>query len=119
MYQETNRAGQYEPGQEGDKSQDPYIQAPYGSREWGSMQDQGGRQKNYMSLASMILGILSIVTACCFFSGMALGGLAVFFAALSRVDVKMNRQGRTGLITGIIGILLGFASIILWISLSA
>ena len=99
MYQETNRAGQYEPGQEGDKSQAPYIQAPYGSREWDSMQDQGGRQKNYM--------------------GMALGGLAVFFAALSRVDVKMNRQGRTGLITGIIGILLGFASIILWISLSA
>ena len=53
MYQETNRAGQYEPGQEGDKSQAPYIQAPYGSREWDSMQDQGGRQKNYMRTGSV------------------------------------------------------------------
>lgn len=70
--------------------------------------------KNYMALASMILGILSIVTACCFFPGLVLGGLAVFFAALSRVDERLSGQGRTGLITGIMGILLGLVSIVLW-----
>lgn len=73
-------------------------------------------QKNDMALASMILGIISIVLSCCCFLGMMLGSLAVILAALSRVD-EMCRQAKTGLITGIIGIIVSMLSIVIWIVL--
>lgn len=71
--------------------------------------------ENHMALASMIMGILSIVTACCFFAAIALGGMAVIFAALSRVDEKLCGQAAAGLITGVIGIAAGIVSAILWV----
>lgn len=74
-------------------------------------------QKNNMALASMIIGILSIVLSCCCYLGMILGSLAVIFAGLSRVDEKMTGQATAGMVTGIIGILLGAASIFVWIAL--
>lgn len=114
MYQETNMPQQFEPKQEWHVSQEQGIGAPYGPQGW-SGQGQEERPKNYMALASMVLGILSVVTACCFFAGLVLGGLAVLFSALSRVDERLSGQGRTGLITGIVGLLLGFVSIVLWV----
>lgn len=39
------------------------------------------------------------------------------FAALSRVDEKLNRQGKTGLFAGITGILLGAVFLRLWVRL--
>lgn len=71
-------------------------------------------QENHMALASMIMGILSIISACCFSASFILGGLAVMFAALSRVEEKMSRKGKTGLITGIIGIAAGLVSVGIW-----
>lgn len=71
-------------------------------------------RENAMGMASMVTGILSVVTACCVLSGFFLGGLAVLFAALSKVEERMNRQGKTGLFTGIAGILLGAVSLGLW-----
>lgn len=65
------------------------------------------QNKNNMALASMILGILSIVLSCCCCLGMIMGGLAVLFACLSRVEQKFEQQAMIGLITGIIGIVLG------------
>ena len=67
-------------------------------------------QKNDMALTSMILGIASIVLSCCCYLGMILGRLAIIFAALSRVD-EMHRQAKTGLITGIIGMVLSIFAI--------
>lgn len=67
-------------------------------------------QKNDMALTSMILGIASIVLSCCCYLGMILGSLAIIFAALSRVD-EMHRQAKTGLITGIIGMVLSMFAI--------
>lgn len=74
-------------------------------------------QKNNMALASMIIGILSIVLSCCCYLGVILGSLAVILAGLSRVDEKMTGQAMAGLATGIIGILFGTGSIFVWIAL--
>ena len=70
-------------------------------------------QKNDMALTSMILGIASIVLSCCCCLGMILGSLAIIFAALSRVD-EMHRQAKTGLITGIIGLLISVFVIVIF-----
>lgn len=74
-------------------------------------------QKNNMALASMIIGILSIVLSCCCYLGVILGSLAVILAGLSRIDEKMTGQATAGMVTGIIGILFGVGSIFVWIAL--
>lgn len=61
----------------------------------------------------MILGIISLVASCCCFAGGALGGLAILFACLSRVEPKMSSQAKVGLVTGIIGIVLSVIMLIL------
>ncbi len=91
-----------------------YQGQPY--QEPSIYQEQESRE-NVMGLVSMAAGILSVVTACCVVSGFFFGGLAVLFAALSRVDERLNRQAKTGLIAGIAGILLGAVSLRLWIYL--
>lgn len=73
------------------------------------------QKKNNMATASMVLGILSIVLACCCFLGFMLGALAILFACLSKVDDHMEGKAKAGLTTGIIGILLGVASLIFWL----
>lgn len=45
--------------------------------------------KNNMATASMVLGIISIVTICCCL-GFVLGGLAVLFAGLSMVNSQIS-----------------------------
>lgn len=72
---------------------------------------------NPMGLASMVTGILSILTACCAFSGFFFGGLAVLFAALSRVETKLNRQAKIGLFSGLSGLVLGTAALAWWLHL--
>lgn len=62
-------------------------------------------KKNNMAMASMIMGILSLVLGCCCM-GSIFGGLAVLFACLSRTEGKFDTKARAGLIMGIIGILL-------------
>ncbi len=85
---------------------------------WHPVMENGGmaqpEQENHMALASMIMGILSIITACCFSASFVLGGLAVMFAALSRVEERISGKGKTGLITGIIGIAAGLVSVCIW-----
>ena len=73
-------------------------------------------QKNSMALASMILGILSIVLSCCCFLGMILGSISIFLGALSRGDGKMNGQATAGLVTGMIGIILSIGALVLVIA---
>lgn len=71
-------------------------------------------KKNNMATASMVMGILSIVLSCCCCMGFILGGLAVLFACLSKVSANFEGPALTGLITGIIGILLGIISFVVW-----
>lgn len=68
---------------------------------------------NPMALASMIIGIISIVASCCCFGGMILGSLAVVLACLSRVETCFDSRAKAGIICGIIGMVLGIAAGIL------
>lgn len=69
---------------------------------------------NNMATASMVLGIISIVCCCCCCAGVILGGLAVMFACLSKVGPTFESKAKTGLITGIIGMVLGVVSLLVW-----
>lgn len=75
------------------------------------------QKKNNMATASLVMGILSIVLSCCCCMGGVFGGLAVLFACLSKTDGPFDGKAMAGLITGIIGILLGIVGIIGWIAL--
>lgn len=71
-------------------------------------------QKNNMALASMVTGIISIVTSCCCCGGFIMGSLAVILACLSRVDEGFTGQAKAGLATGIAGIVLGVLFSLIW-----
>lgn len=59
------------------------------------------------AIASLSCGIASLV-CCCVGLGLPLGALAILFAVLNRRKGKeMNAMSVTGLITGIIGLVLG------------
>lgn len=68
---------------------------------------------NNYGLASMILGICSIVVP---FFGIVCGILAVVFATKQN-KIEKTGMATAGLITGIIGIVLGFSIFLLWGSL--
>lgn len=76
-------------------------------------------QSNNLALASMICGILSIVLSCCCCVGVVPGSLAILFACLSRVEESFNKRAKIGLITGIVGLLMAAAVIVLLLVLAA
>lgn len=80
-------------------------------------QQQEEPRDNPMGLASMVTGILSLLTGCCPFSGFFFGGLAVLFAALSKVELRLCGQGKIGLFTGLGGLILGSAALVWWLRL--
>ncbi len=74
---------------------------------------------NGMSIASLVMGILSLVCCCCGYVGIALGALGIIFALLSRQDEPMNTQAKVGLILACVGIALNVISIILLLVMNA
>lgn len=72
------------------------------------------QKKNNMATASLVVGILSIVTSCCCCVGVVIGALAVALACLSKVDEHMEGKARAGLITGIAGMILGVVFLFIW-----
>lgn len=57
-----------------------------------------------MASAALILGIVSIVTSCCFYISIPLGALAILFAILSKDPSRPYlSQARSGLVLAIIG----------------
>ena len=63
-----------------------------------------------MSLASLILGIVALVTCSCIYVSVICGSLSILLALLSRGgETTMNAMGRTGLILGSIGLIITFS----------
>lgn len=57
--------------------------------------------------ASLVLGILSLVTCCCIYSALPFGALAIIFALLSRGgEMTLDSRGMAGLGLGIAGLVL-------------
>lgn len=67
-------------------------------------QPQPAPEKNGMALASLVMGILSLICCCCGYAGIGFGALGIIFALLSRKEEPMCGQAKTGLILSIIGL---------------
>ena len=62
-------------------------------------------QQSNMALASLIMGIIGIVTSCCF-GGIIFGSLGILFALLSKTEDKFEGYANAGLITSAISLVL-------------
>lgn len=74
---------------------------------------------NGMAIASLVMGILSLVCCCCCYIGIAFGALGIIFALLSRQEEPMDTQAKVGLILSCIGVALNVVSIILMLLMNA
>ena len=114
---ETPRMESFQsPQSPAENAQGPW-QGGYGdTRDTASPPKKSG---NGMSIASLVMGILSLVCCCCGYVGIALGALGIIFALLSRQDEPMNTQAKVGLILACVGIALNVISIILLLVMNA
>lgn len=68
--------------------------------------EQPQKTQNNMALASLVMGIIGIVTSCCCYGGLIFGSLGILFALLSRTEGRFEKYAKAGLITSIIAIAL-------------
>lgn len=64
-----------------------------------------------MATASLVMGILALVTCCCYYAGFIFCGLGILFALLSRTEAPMAGRAKAGLTLSIIGLAL---AAVLW-----
>lgn len=88
-------------GQERNDPAEAYRPAP---------SQDGKKPQNALATASLVMGILALLTCCCCYGGMIFGGLGIIFALLSRGDGPLSGQAKTGMILSVIGLLLGVAA---------
>ncbi len=81
-------------------------------------QPEKAAQSN-MALASLVMGILGIVTSCCCYGGLIFGSLGILFALLSRTEDKLEGYAFAGLVTSLIAIVLVILIIIVLIGILA
>lgn len=88
---------------------------PPPNNSYGSNYQQGytPKRNNGMALASLILGILSVVMCCCGGFGVILGAVGIVLAILSRGREPMETNAKAGLFLSIGGIVLGIVVLIL------
>ena len=72
-----------------------------------------------MSIAALVMGILSLICCCCGYLGIACGALGIIFALLSRQDGPMDSKAKTGLVLSGIGLALGLISTVMFLILYA
>ena len=70
------------------------------------------QKQSSMALASLIIGIIGIVTSCCCYGGVIFGSLGILFALLSKMGDTMEGYAKAGLITSIIALFLAAMAMI-------
>ena len=70
------------------------------------------QKQSSMALASLIMGIIGIVTSCCCYGGVIFGSLGILFALLSKIGDTMEGYAKAGLITSIIALFLAAMAMI-------
>lgn len=70
------------------------------------------QRQSSMALASLIMGIIGIVTSCCCYGGVIFGSLGILFALLSKTGDTMEGYAKAGLITSVIGLFLAAMAMI-------
>ena len=71
-------------------------------------------EPNGYAIASLILGVVSIVLCCCTCISIVTAILAIVFAALSRGGQPMDRKALGGMICGIIALVMVVVSVVLF-----
>lgn len=69
---------------------------------------------NNMATASLVLGIIALVTFCCYYTVLPLGGLSILFGLLSRPEGKFTGTAKAGMIMSSIAIVL---MVLFWVVL--
>lgn len=111
--QTVNRRVQPEENWQKDDWQKEDLQGQYRQVEYRGYTEPK-RQSN-MALASLVMGILGIVTACCCYGGLIFGCLGILFSLLSKMGDTMEGYAKAGLITSIVALVLAPLSLIfLW-----
>lgn len=64
------------------------------------------KREDNMALASLIMGIIGIVTSCCCFGGVIFGTLGIVFAVLSRNEGRFEGNSMAGFVTSIVAVVL-------------
>ena len=70
------------------------------------------QKQSSMALASLIMGIIGIVTSCCCYGGVIFGSLGILFSLLSKMGDTMEGYAKAGLITSIIALFLAAMAMI-------
>ena len=82
-----------------DQYQNPYNSNPY------TPPNYIYTKPNHMETAALVLGIVSLVTACCG-GGFIFGGMAILFALLSRGGkMTMSSKSKIGFILGLVSVI--------------
>lgn len=76
-------------------------------------QENQKKSQSGMALASLVMGIVGLVSVCCF-GGVLFGSLGILFALLSRTEKQFEGYAKAGLITSSIALGLSVAAIILF-----
>lgn len=75
------------------------------------------KPQNNMALASLIMGIIGIVTFCSCYGGLIFGSLGIIFALLSKTEDHFEGYAKAGLITSVIAIVLMLVLLVIVIAL--
>lgn len=62
-------------------------------------------KRDPLSTASLVFGILSLLSSLIIYTALPFGALAVIFALLSRTDKPMAKKSRIGIVCGICGMI--------------
>ena len=111
--QETNQNDSY--GYQQNHQQYHYQNQGYNQNDYGTngSAPQYYKQVSGFAVASLVMGILSLLLACCSgIGGIAAGALGIIFAILSRKGQPMESQAKIGMGTSIAGLVLGVVIII-------
>ncbi len=79
-----------------------------------------GQYRNPMATAAVVLGVISLITCLVFYISVPCGAMAVLLAILSRGRNPMPGKGKTGLVCGLIGMILSVVITLssVWVVLS-
>jgi len=72
-----------------------------------------------LALASLVMGILGIITSCCCYGGLIFGSLGILFALLSRTEDRFEGYAKAGIITSSIAFVLVLLVVIIFIGTAA
>lgn len=61
---------------------------------------------NNMATASLVLGIIALITSCCYYTALPLSGLSILFGLLSRPEGKFSTPAKAGMILSAIALVM-------------